>query len=518
MLNLFFIAAADWDFLFAGLFQTLVVAAVAFVIAVLVVSHLRYEKLSLDAEDSGESGMDAYEAFKIRISNYLGGLHRQPPPFSVVLFTLADLEQLRAEFSFSEVERMMEYLTTELREALRSGDELKLYEEVNIGLVARIERDDLEGFLERLNHTAVVESYRTQDGKLMKLGLNIGVATFPENGLDAEMLLEAANVARDFAVADPDLTWHISEEMVEFKSVESADEEEEEDDDDEDLSSEQANESEPDVVSPSSDKNVEDEERNGEDESTSPKGGGFSFLKRLAAVPDDDDDDDDDDEEEEEEKPKREKRRRLKAKQVVDDDEDEDEDEGEEELALQDRYLDELTGVLGVSYSGSATQKFIAKYRKDEHPVSVLYIDVDGLDQYNNHYGKKAGDQILRSLGEVLEDQLREDDIIGRVGGEEFVVCMATRPQQALIAAKRLCSDIKKTNVIFSGNKLKFTVCIGVAGFPDHGGVARSLFERAIIAMRAAKYRGRSMCEMYHPDMRSSTIVEESMSGPTDAF
>ena len=174
--------------------------------------------------------------------------------------------------------------------------------------------------------------------------------------------------------------------------------------------------------------------------------------------------------------------------------------------------------MLGENYSGGATQKYIARYRKDEHPVSLLYVDVDGLDQYNTHYGRKAGDAILRCLGEVLQEKVREGDIIGRVGGEEFVVCMATRPTHALAAAKRLCTEVKKASVTYSGNRLKFTVCIGVAGFPDHGGVARSLWERAMIAMRAAKYRGRSMYEVYHPKMRSSTIREQETVGPTDAF
>ena len=163
----------------------------------------------------------------------------------------------------------------------------------------------------------------------------------------------------------------------------------------------------------------------------------------------------------------------------------------------QAHLLDELTGVLKPNRVGPAIQKFVARFRRDELPVSVLLCDVDGLDQYNDHYGDAAGDAILKLTADLLMNHCRETDLIGRIGEDTFVICMTCRPSQAVIAARRMTAEIKKANLQHGGNRLRFTVCMGVAGFPDHGGSPVKLYDRAEMALEAAKARGRSLSIEY---------------------
>jgi diguanylate cyclase (GGDEF)-like protein len=164
-------------------------------------------------------------------------------------------------------------------------------------------------------------------------------------------------------------------------------------------------------------------------------------------------------------------------------------------------HLDPLTGVLALKEIGPALQKFLAHYRKDGLPVTFLYLDVDALESYNSHYGRAAGDTILKALCRLLERHTRIGDLIGRLEGEEFVIAMACAPAEATLAAQRLAALVKREQVDFGQNKLRVTVSIGVAGYPDHGAIARLLYERAEMALYDAKARGRNAVSVYAPHM-----------------
>ena len=163
--------------------------------------------------------------------------------------------------------------------------------------------------------------------------------------------------------------------------------------------------------------------------------------------------------------------------------------------------LDPLTGVLRADRLGGAMQKYVARYRKDDKPCSMLYIDIDSLDRYNKHYGPKAGDAIIVEVAKVLEEFSRKEDLIGRVDGEEFILCMGCWASEANAAAHRLAAQIKKTQIPYGTNTLRVTACIGVSGFPDHGMVARQLFDASEAALHSAKLKGRSMTSMFQSGM-----------------
>jgi diguanylate cyclase (GGDEF)-like protein len=176
--------------------------------------------------------------------------------------------------------------------------------------------------------------------------------------------------------------------------------------------------------------------------------------------------------------------------------------------------LDPLTEVLRPERLGAALLKYVAQHRKREDPVSILILEVDHFERYSEHYGPSTGDEILRRLGEFLQSAVRESDLVGRSGGETFVIAMGCAPRDAMIAAQRLIGAVKKTAFLAGQTSLRITLSLGVAGYPDHGGHPRQLIEAATAALQVAKENGHSMCLMYEPSMR----VTKKNSGPANVF
>ena len=180
----------------------------------------------------------------------------------------------------------------------------------------------------------------------------------------------------------------------------------------------------------------------------------------------------------------------------------------------EEAWLDALTGVLRPDRLERVMPKFVARYRREDSPVSMIYFDVDYLARYNDHYGRGAGDEILRGLGQLLQHQVREDDIIGRTGGDGFVILMSCTPAEALRVAQRLSGNIKKATFLTAGFTLKVTVSGGVAGYPDHGRTAEQILDAAHAALLAAQDRGRNMSLLFDDTMRDYRTLRVS----TDTF
>ena len=172
--------------------------------------------------------------------------------------------------------------------------------------------------------------------------------------------------------------------------------------------------------------------------------------------------------------------------------------------------LDPLTGVLAENQLGSALQKYVAQCRRDERPVSVICLDVDFLRRYNDQYGRRTGDQLLKHVADYLKQHTREQDLIARHAGDQFVLAMPANPTHALAVGQRLWSGLRRTAFEGSGPGLRMTVTLGVASFPDHGLIGRELFESAQLALRVAKSKGRNQCLMFQEAMRKMAAAEHA--------
>jgi diguanylate cyclase (GGDEF)-like protein len=93
--------------------------------------------------------------------------------------------------------------------------------------------------------------------------------------------------------------------------------------------------------------------------------------------------------------------------------------------------FDELTGTLRRAAGIAALDREISRARRMKAPLTVAFVDLDGLKQANDRRGHKAGDELLRGLAEVLKSGLRGQDLVTRYGGDEFVCVLPDTPADA---------------------------------------------------------------------------------------
>jgi diguanylate cyclase (GGDEF)-like protein/excisionase family DNA binding protein len=155
-----------------------------------------------------------------------------------------------------------------------------------------------------------------------------------------------------------------------------------------------------------------------------------------------------------------------------------------------DAITDALTGLYNHRYLHERLSDELHRAREVDKPLSVLFCDLDHFKQYNDAHGHSAGDKVLREIAHLIEQGVRNVDIAGRYGGEEFVVLLVeTDADAALLVAERIRERIEAAGFVADGHPL--TVSIGVATYPGDGERREELLERADAAMYVAKRLGR---------------------------
>lgn len=125
--------------------------------------------------------------------------------------------------------------------------------------------------------------------------------------------------------------------------------------------------------------------------------------------------------------------------------------------------------------------------------LSIVMIDVDFFKSFNDQYGHLTGDRILKRVGQIIKENIREIDIAGRFGGEEFcVVLPETDLDGAVLAAERIRSAAESAKIQAYDHVVKVTVSLGVATFPQGGSALDELLDNADWALYRAKSLGRN--------------------------
>lgn len=179
------------------------------------------------------------------------------------------------------------------------------------------------------------------------------------------------------------------------------------------------------------------------------------------------------------------------------------------------RLIDPLTGLLRPERLGSAARKLISSWRLRSKAVSALVLDIDRLDQINERFGREAGDTALRAVSEILQKGVRESDLIGRLGGDEFLVILDAAPDQAEAAGRRLIETIRREPVRTGGTAVHLSVSVGCAGYPEFRGSIAELLQAAEWAMFSARESGHNLCVRFHPALRRMYRRTEE---PADRF
>jgi diguanylate cyclase (GGDEF)-like protein len=155
--------------------------------------------------------------------------------------------------------------------------------------------------------------------------------------------------------------------------------------------------------------------------------------------------------------------------------------------------IDGLTQVFNRRAMEAMASHIVAHSRRTLEPCAVVIIDADCFKHINDTYGHAAGDQVLREMVRTLLKSVRAQDIVGRFGGEEFLVILpGTTQAEALIVANRICTAIASTRIQLDLHSLSVTISAGVAALASDDASASSLIVRADRALFEAKAQGRN--------------------------
>jgi diguanylate cyclase (GGDEF)-like protein len=157
------------------------------------------------------------------------------------------------------------------------------------------------------------------------------------------------------------------------------------------------------------------------------------------------------------------------------------------------KIRDPLTGLYNRYYINDALKYELERAERVQYPVSLIMIDIDQFKKVNDAFGHHTGDQVLQSVGELLQAQVQRVDIACRYGGEEFLLILPeVTIEMALERAEIIRSAYEKLYVEYRGRKLQGTLSLGVACFPDNGFSPDQLIQAADMALYKAKKGGRN--------------------------
>ena len=162
----------------------------------------------------------------------------------------------------------------------------------------------------------------------------------------------------------------------------------------------------------------------------------------------------------------------------------------ERQLAL----VDTLTGVPNrMAYEEQVEEEY-RRWKQAGRPLTMVLMDIDNFKAVNDTYGHKAGDKVLKTIGQLVADNLGDNEFLARYGGEEFVLLLpGADSAHALKLADQLCDSVRRCGFHYRGNGVRITVSCGVASFRDADG-PDAVFERADRAMYRAKKEGPDRC------------------------
>jgi diguanylate cyclase (GGDEF)-like protein len=153
---------------------------------------------------------------------------------------------------------------------------------------------------------------------------------------------------------------------------------------------------------------------------------------------------------------------------------------------------DAKTGLLNAAAWQREADTEIARAMRTGESLAVLLIDIDHFKRVNDAHGHLTGDQVLIGVAGTLVNQLREYDLVGRFGGEEFVVLVpGADTLEACRVAERLRSRVRRLSVPAADDTVAVTVSVGVALFRTHGHDLLELLASADLALYRAKRSGR---------------------------
>jgi diguanylate cyclase (GGDEF)-like protein/PAS domain S-box-containing protein len=173
----------------------------------------------------------------------------------------------------------------------------------------------------------------------------------------------------------------------------------------------------------------------------------------------------------------------------------------EDELAHLAHH-DALTGVANRTLLAEEVERAIALARRHQRRLAVVFIDLDYFKHINDSIGHEAGDTVLKTIAVRLSGAVRESDIVGRMGGDEFVVVLSEveDTHDVLALTDKLRTECGRP-VALDGHEIQLAASMGVSLFPDDAQDFRTLLRFADSALYHAKAEGRNNVQFYLPEL-----------------
>ena len=176
----------------------------------------------------------------------------------------------------------------------------------------------------------------------------------------------------------------------------------------------------------------------------------------------------------------------------------------QEELKATNRRLEELSNTDGLTklynrrYFMELLELEFQRAQRYQSKFAFIMIDIDNFKGFNDTYGHLMGDRILYEISQILQENLRVNDVVGRYGGEEFALfAPETDLKGALVVAERYRKRIEDYVLVEDEKKLKVTISLGVASFPHVAiGTVDDLIRLADNALYKSKRNGRNRVEV----------------------
>ncbi len=160
--------------------------------------------------------------------------------------------------------------------------------------------------------------------------------------------------------------------------------------------------------------------------------------------------------------------------------------------------IDGLTGVFNRRYW---EEKFALEHKRisrNQVPASVIMLDIDHFKAVNDNHGHPAGDHIIKTLAKVIKSSIRETDLAGRYGGEEFVILLPdTNAENARVVAERIRMECEALRPTYEETVIPFTVSLGIAQCANEYKEHMVWLEKADQALYRAKEGGRNQTCTY---------------------
>ena len=163
---------------------------------------------------------------------------------------------------------------------------------------------------------------------------------------------------------------------------------------------------------------------------------------------------------------------------------------------------DRLTQLFNRGHWEDCLEKEYKRCHRSKITSSLIMFDIDHFKKVNDTYGHQAGDEVIRVTSKTLKDTLRETDIAGRYGGEEFgVILVDTNAQDAHAFAERLREAIAALTVKYEALEINYTISIGISEIASDIKDYTTWLERADIALYHCKRNGRNCPTVYQTGM-----------------